>query len=59
MTPVTTFKGKRAAVFGLGSSGLSSAKALIAGGADVVVWDDNETSREAALRDNIAVGDLK
>jgi UDP-N-acetylmuramoylalanine--D-glutamate ligase len=59
MTPITTFKGKRAAVFGLGSSGLSSARALIAGGADVLVWDDSEKSREAALHENIAVGDLK
>jgi UDP-N-acetylmuramoylalanine--D-glutamate ligase len=59
MTPITTFKGKRAAVFGLGSSGLSSARALMAGGADVVVWDDSEKSRDAALRENIPVGDLK
>lgn len=59
MTPVTTFKGKRVAVFGLGSSGLSSARALIAGGADVLVWDDSEKSREAALRETIPVGDLK
>jgi UDP-N-acetylmuramoylalanine--D-glutamate ligase len=59
MTPVTSFKGKRVAVFGLGASGLSAAKALIAGGADVLVWDDNEKSREAALRENIPVGDLK
>ena len=59
MTPITTFKGKRVAVFGLGSSGLSAAKALIAGGADVLVWDDSEKSREAALRENIPVGDLK
>ena len=35
MTPITVFKGKRAAVFGLGSSGISAAKALIAGGAQV------------------------
>lgn len=59
MTPITTFKGKRAAIFGLGSSGLSAAKALIAGGADVLVWDDSEKSREAALRENLSVGDLK
>jgi len=59
MTPITTFKGKRAAVFGLGASGLSAAKALIAGGADVLVWDDSEKSRDAALRENIPVGDLK
>ncbi|MDT3688055.1 MAG: UDP-N-acetylmuramoyl-L-alanine--D-glutamate ligase [Pseudorhodoplanes sp.] len=59
MTPVTSFKGRRVAVFGLGSSGLSSAKALMAGGADVLVWDDSEKSREAASRESIPVGDLK
>jgi len=42
MTPVTTFKDKRVALFGLGGSGLSTAKALIAGGADVRAWDDGE-----------------
>lgn len=59
MTPITTFKGKRAAVFGLGSSGLSAAKALIAGGADVAVWDDSEKSRAAAAHENIPMRDLK
>ena len=34
--PVTTFAGKKVAVFGLGRSGLASARALMAGGADVV-----------------------
>lgn len=41
MIPVTTFAGQKVAVFGLGSSGLLSAQALKAGGADVVVWDDD------------------
>ena len=41
MIPVTTFAGKKVAVFGLGGSGLASASALLAGGADVVGWDDN------------------
>jgi UDP-N-acetylmuramoylalanine--D-glutamate ligase len=59
MTPVTSFKGRRVAVFGLGASGLSAARALLAGGADVLVWDDSEKSREAAARDNIPVGDLQ
>lgn len=59
MTPVTTFKDKRAAIFGLGASGLSAARALIAGRADVLVWDDSETSRAAAVREAIPVGDLK
>jgi len=41
MIPITLFAGKKVAVFGLGKSGLLSAGALIAGGADVVVGDDS------------------
>ena len=36
MIPVTAFAGKKVAVFGLGGSGLASAQALKAGGADVI-----------------------
>lgn len=36
------------AVFGLARSGLATARALIAGGAEVRIWDDNEASRAAA-----------
>ena len=36
MIPVTTFKGKSVALFGLGGSGLATALALAAGGADVI-----------------------
>src|SRR6267378_7928310 len=38
--PITTFAGKKVAVFGLGSSGMVAAGALAAGGADVAGWDD-------------------
>ncbi len=44
MIPITVFAGKTVAVFGLGNSGLLSARALIEGGAEVVVFDDNEKS---------------
>ena len=37
MIPITVFAGRQVAVFGLGSSGLLSAQALVAGGAEVVV----------------------
>jgi UDP-N-acetylmuramoylalanine--D-glutamate ligase len=40
MIPVTTFAGKTVAVFGLGKSGLISARALVKGGAKVVCFDD-------------------
>ena len=41
MIPVAAFAGKQVAIFGLGSSGLLSARALKEGGADVVVFDDD------------------
>ena len=48
VTPVSTFAGKRVALFGLGGSGLATARALIAGGAEVAAWDDGEASRAKA-----------
>jgi len=36
------------AVFGLARSGLATARALVAGGAEVRIWDDNEASRATA-----------
>ena len=48
MTPVTTFAGKTVALFGLGGSGLVTALALQAGGAEVVACDDSAASLEAA-----------
>jgi UDP-N-acetylmuramoylalanine--D-glutamate ligase len=59
MIPVTSFAGKQVAVFGLGGSGLASCRALIAGGASVVAFDDNAKGREAAEREGIAVADLR
>ncbi len=59
MTPVTVFNGKRAAVFGLGSSGISATKALIAGGAEVAVWDDGEKGRDKAAQERLPLADLK
>jgi UDP-N-acetylmuramoylalanine--D-glutamate ligase len=45
MIPVRGFERKRVAVFGLARSGLSAARALQAGGAEVVVWDDRPETR--------------
>lgn len=59
MIPVTTFKGKTVALFGLGGSGLATAMALAAGGADVVAWDDNPASVENAATAGIKTGDLR
>ncbi len=58
MIPATTFNGKRMALFGLGGSGLATAQALTAGGADVVAWDDNPASVEKAKALSIGTGDL-
>jgi UDP-N-acetylmuramoylalanine--D-glutamate ligase len=58
MTPVTAFEGKPVAVFGLGGSGLVSAQALAAGGARVIVWDDNEHAREKARAAGLRIENL-
>jgi UDP-N-acetylmuramoylalanine--D-glutamate ligase len=47
MIPVRGFEGKTVAVFGLGRTGLTAARALIAGGAKVALWDEKPASREA------------
>jgi UDP-N-acetylmuramoylalanine--D-glutamate ligase len=59
MISLTHARGKQFALFGLGSSGIATAKALIAGGAQVSVWDDNEQSRAAAAREGVNVVDLR
>ena len=45
---MSIFSGKRFAVVGLGRAGLPAAARLREFGAEVFVWDDNETSRQAA-----------
>ena len=59
MIPVTTFAGKKVAVFGLGGSGLASASALLAGGADVVGYDDDARSVAKANAAGIPTADLR
>jgi UDP-N-acetylmuramoylalanine--D-glutamate ligase len=58
MIPVRGFVGKTVAVFGLGRTGLTAARALQAGGAKVVLWDENEASREAARAEGFTLVDL-
>ena len=58
MIPVTTFSGKTVAVFGLGGSGLATARALLAGGAQVAAWDDGAAGRAAAETAGIPLEDL-
>jgi UDP-N-acetylmuramoylalanine--D-glutamate ligase len=58
MTPVETLRRQSVALFGLGGSGMSTARALVAGGADVAAWDDNLAARERAEAAGIALIDL-
>ena len=59
MIPVTVFAGQKVAIFGLGGSGLASASALLAGGADVIGWDDNAESVVKATSAGIPTADLR
>ncbi len=59
MIPVTSFAGKKVALFGLGGSGLVTARALVAGGADVTAFDDNPDSVARAQAEGIPTGDLR
>jgi len=58
MTPVETLHGQSVALFGLGGSGLSTARALLAGGADVAAWDDSPDARERAGAAGVHLVDL-
>jgi UDP-N-acetylmuramoylalanine--D-glutamate ligase len=59
MIPVTTFAGRTVAVFGLGGSGLMSARALHAGGAEVVACDDDPKKMAEAAQAGISTADLR
>ncbi|MGP2493213.1 UDP-N-acetylmuramoyl-L-alanine--D-glutamate ligase [Mesorhizobium sp. PUT5] len=59
MIPATSFSGKRVALFGLGGSGTATAHSLIAGGAEVLCWDDNPDSVAKAAAEGIPTGDLR
>ncbi|WP_342641936.1 UDP-N-acetylmuramoyl-L-alanine--D-glutamate ligase [Rhodoligotrophos ferricapiens] len=58
MIPATCFAGKSVAVFGLGGSGRSVVRALVAGGADVSAWDDGDATREALELEGLPIIDL-
>ena len=48
MIPVHAYSNSQVAVYGLGRTGLSAIRSLIAGGASVVAWDDSEAALESA-----------
>lgn len=58
MIPITSFAGKHVALFGLGASGLSTAKALVDGGCQVTCWDDALARVVAAKTKKLEVEDL-
>ena len=58
MIPVRGFEGRKVAVFGLGRTGLTAARALKAGGAEVELWDEKASSREGAAAEGFSLVDL-
>lgn len=58
MIVVRAYEGKTVAVYGLARSGLASALSLKAGGASVLVHDDNADRRAEAERAGLTVADL-
>ena len=58
MIPVPGFEGRRVAVFGLGRSGITAARALQAGGAIPILWDDGVSGRMQAQAEGFQVQDL-
>jgi UDP-N-acetylmuramoylalanine--D-glutamate ligase len=58
LIPITTSAGKRVALFGLGGSGTVSALALMAGGAEVIAFDDAPLKVEQAAAQGITTQNL-
>ncbi|WP_424831092.1 UDP-N-acetylmuramoyl-L-alanine--D-glutamate ligase [Ruegeria sp.] len=59
MIPVKGFSGQKVAVLGLGRSGLATARALRAGGAEALCWDDNPAARKKAEAEGFICTDLR
>ncbi|SPH18717.1 UDP-N-acetylmuramoylalanine--D-glutamate ligase [Defluviimonas aquaemixtae] len=58
MIPVQGFSGRKVAVLGLGRSGLATARALSAGGAEPCLWDDSPEARDNAVAQGFELTDL-
>lgn len=58
MIPVKGVKGQKVAVLGLGRSGLATAAALQAGGAEPLLWDDSPEARAKAEAEGFTLTDL-
>ncbi|MBC7153431.1 MAG: UDP-N-acetylmuramoyl-L-alanine--D-glutamate ligase [Rhodobacteraceae bacterium] len=57
MIAVQGFEGQSVAVLGLGRSGLATARALAAGGAQVLAWDDGAEARARAGAEGFSLRD--
>jgi UDP-N-acetylmuramoylalanine--D-glutamate ligase len=58
LIPVRGFEGKTVAVFGLARTGLAAARALLAGGAEVAVWDERAQGLASAQAEGLEIVDL-
>lgn len=58
MIPVKGYMGMKVAVLGLGRSGLATAAALAAGGAELLLWDDSPEARGKAEAEGHVLTDL-
>jgi len=58
LIPVRGYDGRKVAVLGLGRSGLATARALVAGGASALCWDDSPEARENATAQGLDLHDL-
>ncbi len=55
---LTSYRDKTVCLLGLGSSGLSSARALRRGGARVYAWDDHSDARDSAAAEGLTLTNL-
>ncbi|MGV8955121.1 MAG: UDP-N-acetylmuramoyl-L-alanine--D-glutamate ligase, partial [Cypionkella sp.] len=58
MIPVKGYAGRKVAVLGLGRSGLATARALLAGEAEPLLWDDSPEARARAEAEGFTCTDL-
>ena len=57
MIPTPFLTGKRVVVMGLGKSGTATARALLASGAGIMAWDDNEAARRLGSEAAVPIRD--
>lgn len=58
MIPVRGYQGRKVGVLGLGRSGMATARALAAGDAEPICWDDSDAKRAEAEAEGFTTADL-